>query len=283
MNKKVSKDLFINNINYLMKYDYGLEFTIVTNCDSFNEYFIVLYEDYIEINNNDKSYVVKDVYELLDHIDYNDIAKIDSSLDFNFPFENQSIVKDGKLWFNPTTPTKELKKFNKTYNVIKLVCVIGNILIFLYTVLLSIQELLAEDNNKYNLLIGLTVIVLIIILYRLISFFDKRKDKIIETYYGVVTDEDKLKAKKLHDNINIIKENKYDISRILKFSNSEEIIEFVLERLSKGNKVHIYYYNNIRKIKELIQNEKYNDEIYNNYIYELCELLENNTYENLPK
>lgn len=283
MNRKVNKDLFINNINYLMKYDYELEFTIVTNCVQFNEYFIVLYKDYIEINNNDKRYVVKDVYELLDYIDYNTIAKIDSSLDFNFPFEKQSIIVDGKLWFNPTTPTKELKKFNKTYNVIKLVYVIGIILNSLYTVLLLIQELLAEDNNKYNLLIWLTPIVSIIILYRLISFFDERKDKIIKTYYGVVSDEDKLKAKKLYDNINIIKENKYNISRILKFSNSKEIIEFVLERISNENKVHIYYYNNIRKIKELIQNEKYNDEIYNNYIYELCELLENNTYENLPK
>lgn len=271
MNKKVNKDLFINNINYLMKNNYGLEFTIVTNCDSFNEYFIVLYKDYIEINNNDKRYVVKDVYELLDYIDYNTIAKIDSSLDFNFPFEKQSIIVDGKLWFNAITPTEEINRYIKRFTLYKGISAVIMLSVLLYMIISVFN--IENCNFSNEILLMYSIIVLFIFG---ILLFDKKRNKLIEKYYEKIKEEDIVKARELLDKIKIVKNCEYDI---IDNYNDYQIIKFLLKELSKGRRIHIKTYEIVKGIEDEIKQDKYKNIEFNNFIIEVCEVAKNNTID----
>lgn len=265
----MQKDIFINNINYLIKYDYELEFTIYVDN---NEYFIILYKDYIELN-TDTTYKLDNIEELFNYIDFDSITKIDSYVDFNFPIEKQSIVVDGKLWINAITPTYELNRFKKIFDNVRYT---GAILIIVFLIAFSVSLFINKDLTGITSIYGILLLIVVVFLLSIFLLFRKRTI-LINTYYDKITEDDKEKAKKLLDKINIIDENEYDLYDALHIEEESIIIKNILKDIVKGNRIYIVHYKLIKSIEELIKEEKYNDINYNNYVHELCVLLERNT------
>ena len=110
------------------------------------------------------------------------------------------------------------------------------------------------------------------------TMFDIRRNRIIKEYYGIVSEEDRQKAKSLLDRISVVDKNEYDFYDILRCDAEDVDISQMLKLLVKGKKIYIDLYKPTKTIEqEIINNkEKYTDEEFNDFIFELVPLLENN-------
>lgn len=109
---KYNKDLFINNVKYLISYDYEPEITIKLNDDS--SVFIIAYKDFIDITiGNDETIKLGKIEDVFNLIDFDSIVEIEGDIDFEFPIEVQSIVVDGELWIDAVSPKQIINKYKK--------------------------------------------------------------------------------------------------------------------------------------------------------------------------
>ena len=110
------------------------------------------------------------------------------------------------------------------------------------------------------------------------TIFDIKRNKIIKEYYGIVSEADRQKAKSLLDKISVVDKNEYDFYDILRYDAVDADISQMLKLLVKGKKIYIGLYKPTKSIEqEIINNkEKYTDEEFNDFIFELVPLLENN-------
>jgi hypothetical protein len=108
--------------------------------------------------------------------------------------------------------------------------------------------------------------------------FDIKRNKLISKYYGEVEQTDREKAYALLEKIYIVDKNEYDFYDILRCDTEDVVITQILKLLVKGKKIHIDLYKPIKTIEQAIINnkEKYTDEEFNDFIFELVKLLENN-------
>ena len=103
---KYNKDLFINNVKYLISYDYEPEITIRLKDDS--SLFVIAYKDCVDITiGNDETIKFKKIEDVFNYIDFDSIVEIEGDIDFEFPIEVQSIVRKGDLWIDAVSPTQE--------------------------------------------------------------------------------------------------------------------------------------------------------------------------------
>ena len=85
---KYNKLLIIDNINYLVKYNYEPEITIILNNNQ--EIFLIAYQEFIDITlPNNESVKLSKIDELFNYIDVIDIKNINGSIDFLFPVQKQ--------------------------------------------------------------------------------------------------------------------------------------------------------------------------------------------------
>ncbi len=108
---KYSKDLFIENVQLLISYNYEPEISIyLKNGDLF---FVIAYENYVELTDAQNTLIRLDsIEEIFSHFAFDDIDTIEGDIDFEFPLYSQSIVVDGNLWINAVSP-KKIRKFRK--------------------------------------------------------------------------------------------------------------------------------------------------------------------------
>ncbi|MDE5855468.1 MAG: hypothetical protein K2H06_00310, partial [Anaeroplasmataceae bacterium] len=90
-------------------------------------------------------------------------------------------------------------------------------------------------------------------------------------------------AEGLLQSMSVFDNNDYDLYAILRCDTSDLKLKSTLKQLIKGKKIAKSLYESYKAIgNELKSNSdlnKYNDEDYNNFIFELTELLESNLYE----
>ena len=102
-----------------------------------------------------------------------------------------------------------------------------------------------------------------------ITLFEIKRKKIIKKYYGIVLEEDKLIAKQLLEEIDVL-DNEYDFFDKFKFDEEEVVVEQCLKLVVKGKKVYkglsdiIFDINN--EIKNNNIDNRYSDIKYNKYI-----------------
>ena len=109
---KLNKDLFINNVEYLISYDYEPEITIRLKDDS--SVFVVAYKDFVDITiGNDETIKLEKIEDVFNLIDFDSILEIEGDIDYEFPIETQSIVVDGELWIDADSPKKVISRFKK--------------------------------------------------------------------------------------------------------------------------------------------------------------------------
>ena len=109
---KYNKDLFINNVKYLISYDYEPEITIRFKDDS--SVFVIAYKDFIDITiGNDETIKLEKIEDVFNYIDFDSIVEIEGDIDFEFPVKVQSIVYNGDLWIDVVSPKQVINKYKK--------------------------------------------------------------------------------------------------------------------------------------------------------------------------
>ena len=115
-----------------------------------------------------------------------------------------------------------------------------------------------------------------------IALFEKKRNEIIKKYYGIVLEEDKLIAKQLLEEIDVL-DYEYDFYDKFKFDEEEVVVKQCLKLVVKGKKVYkglsdiIFDINN--EIKNNNIDNKYSDIKYNKYIENFCNLIERNNVD----
>ena len=157
--------------------------------------------------------------------------------------------------------------------------VLSTIVLFAYTLIT------VSNANKFDLpvIIACSVFVFSVIIIMLgITLFEKKRNEIIKKYYGIVLEEDKLIAKQLLEEIDVL-DNEYDFFDKFKFDGEKVVVEQCLKLIVKGKKVYkglsyiIFDINN--EIKNNNIDNKYSDIKYNKYIENFCNLIERNNVD----
>lgn len=113
---KYNKHLFINNINYLVKYDCEHEIIIILKNDE--KIFLIAYKDWIDFTlPSNEEIRIENIEELFNYIDINEVVEIQDDIDHQFPIETQSIIVDNELWINGKLPKDVIKKYNKHFSI----------------------------------------------------------------------------------------------------------------------------------------------------------------------
>lgn len=102
-NRKYSKEIFIHNIEVLVKYNWEPEVEIVF-IDK-KKILIIAYKDFVDYINENREYVkFENIRVALSVIKWDEIEIINSlgGIDFSIPIEKQSVVDNGKLWLTKT-------------------------------------------------------------------------------------------------------------------------------------------------------------------------------------
>ena len=219
------------------------------------------------------------IEELFNYIDINEVVEIYDDIDHRFPIETQSIIVDNELWIDGELPKDVFKKYKKHFSVYQCTMVlfdIGLLIYFVATVL---------NANKFDLpvIIACSVFVISIILGMLgINLFEIKRKKIIKKYYGIVLEEDKLIAKQLLEEIDVL-DNEYDFFDLFHFDEEYSVVKQCLNLIIRGKKVYkglsdiIFDINN--EIKNNNIDNKYSDIKYNKYIENFCNLIERNNVD----
>ena len=170
---------------------------------------------------------------------------------------------------------KTIEKYKKQFSVFRSIGII-------YMIVLLICFVITILNcSVFNLkaMIACSVFAVSIVVFMLfITIFDIKRNKIIKKYYGVVSEKDRQNAKSLLEKISVLDKNEHDFYDILRCDIEDSVTPQILKLLIKGKKVHIDLYKPIKIIEqEIINNkEKYIDEEFNDFIFELVTLLESN-------
>ena len=273
---KYNKDLFINNVKYLISYDYEPEITIKLNDDS--SVFIIAYKDFTDITiGNDETIKLEKIEDVFNYIDFDSIVEIEGDIDFEFPVKVQSIVHNGDLWIDADSPKQVINRFKKELLIFRIILVTVVMIAFacLLIIITRNESFDLEDIIVCSTFGGITVLSMIFF-----TIYDIRRNKLLKKYYGTVSEEDKIIAKELLDKIKIVDNNKYDFFDLFHYDTDDLMVKQALKLIIKGKKVYVGIYDPIKIFEqELINNNadnKYNDMEFNNYIFELIKLLERN-------
>ena len=99
---KYSPELFIENIEYLVKYGYEPEIKIFLQGNKKIE--IIAYKDFIDFyDENDNYQKLDNIKQAAEKIDFANILDIieDDGMNLSRPIEEQSMLVDGELWLAP--------------------------------------------------------------------------------------------------------------------------------------------------------------------------------------
>lgn len=261
-----------------MQYDCEPEITIILKNEK--KIFFIAYKEWIDLTlHTNEEIKLSKIEELFNYINMNDVIEIQDDIDHQFPIETQSIIVDNKLWIDDELPKDVFKKFRKHFSIYQ-----GTMILYIIALLIYvIATVLHADNFDLPVIIACSLFGISIIVCMLgIALLDAKRKKIIQKYYGVVSEEDKLIAKQLLEEIDIL-DNAYDFFDLFRFDEEYSVIEQCLKLIIKGQKVYKSFSNIIFVIhNEITMNHfdnKYNDLKYNKYIEDFCNLMKRNNVD----
>lgn len=154
---------------------------------------------------------------------------------------------------------------------------------FCLFILLLLIEIIIINLFKDLIVASIIVNVVVLIAYSTIgnNYVNKKREEIIDKYYEKVTNEDKEIANKLLEKEELLLFTDYDFLKQDCYSEYDHDIKLCLNEISIGNKVEVVLCQLSYKIKETISNNLslYNNKEYNNYIFEIVELLKRNSID----
>ena len=168
-----------------------------------------------------------------------------------------------------------IAKYKKQHTVFRAIGLISLLAIFIYFLITILN---CETFDIEAIIACLVFVVYIVIFMVFFTIFDIKRNNIIRKYFGEVSETDRQRANSLLGKMYAVDKNEYDFYDILHCDTEDVVIPQMLKLLAKGKKVYIDLYKPIKAIaQEIIDNkEKYADEEFNDFIFELVALLENN-------
>ena len=168
-----------------------------------------------------------------------------------------------------------IAKYKKQHTIFRAIALISLLAIFIYFLITILN---CETFDIEAIIACLVFVVHIIVFMVFFTIFDIKRNNIVRKYFGEVSEIDRQRANSLLGKMYAVDKNEYDFYDILHYDTEDVVIPQMLKLLAKGKKVHIDLYKPIKAIAhEIIDNkEKYADEEFNDFIFELVALLENN-------
>ncbi len=272
---KYDKQLFINNLKYLVSYGYEPEVTLKSKIKE--TVFIIAYKDFVDITMGESTVKLSKVEEILDYVNFDNVVEIEcDTINLQLPVQSQSIVVDGKLYIRtyPTELVQKHKKQIKLFGIITPPCLIA-VLTYVIITILNCETFDTSAIVACSVFGGISVVCMIFF-----TIFDTQRNKLLKQCFDTVSEEDKLLAKELLGRVKILDRCKYDFYSIFRFDLDDVGIEQTLKLLSKGKRIYVDIFNTLKMIEqELLTNNadnKYNDLEINNYISDVANLLERN-------
>ncbi len=168
-----------------------------------------------------------------------------------------------------------IKRYKKQHALFRSIGAISLVVVLIYFVvtILNSETFDTKAIIACSIFAGSTVVFMI-----MFTVFDTKRNNIIRKYYGEVSKADQEKAQGLLEKMSVVDKNEYDFFDVLHYDNEDVAISQAVKLLAKGKKIYIGLYQDIKSIEqEIITNkDKYTDEEFNNFIFELVPLLENN-------
>ena len=168
-----------------------------------------------------------------------------------------------------------IKRYKKQHALFRSIGTISLVVVLIYFVvtILNSETFDTKAIIACSIFVGSTVVFMI-----MFTVFDTKRNNIIRKYYGEVSKTDQEKAQGLLEKMSIVDKNEYDFFDVLHYDSEDVAFSQALKLLAKGKKIYIDLYQDIKSIEqEIITNkDKYTDEEFNNFIFELVPLLENN-------
>ena len=116
---KYSPELFIKNIEYLIKYGCEPEIEIALQNDK--KFFIIAYEDFIDFYDENRNYQkfcnIREASQKIDFAKIGSISEYGGGIDFSRPIQEQSLLVDGVLYLTPQEKNKEQFKGEKDWRI----------------------------------------------------------------------------------------------------------------------------------------------------------------------
>ena len=273
---KYSKEVFLSNLEHLTLY--GAEPELTIHLKNNKCVFIVAYKDSIDFTNDlGETKKLNKAEDVLTLIDFDDIFEIESDIDFAFSVESQSVIVDGKLWLDSVSPKQVMRKYKRQAAILKDICLVCDIMAFICCLIV----VLMHDFFDFAVIIACSVLFgFVAISMILLAVYDIKRNKILDKYYGKVSDADAQKAKDLLNKIRVVENNTYDFCAVGDCDIDASYISSILKRLMKGKKIFADLVEPIQKAEQELlmdtRNEQYNDMAFNEYIFDLVRLIENN-------
>ena len=156
---KYDKQLFINNLTYLTRYDYEPEVTVkLKNHDTI---FIVAYKDFVDITMGESTVKLSKVEEILDYVNFDNVVEMEcDTINLQLPVQSQSIVVDGKLCIRPY-PTELVRKYKKQTSLFALIVTPISL------VMLVCLVIAALNVDKYVTFATVVFILMLLVLFYL--------------------------------------------------------------------------------------------------------------------
>ena len=173
---------------------------------------------------------------------------------------------------NKNTVIESFKKTDAIYKNVSSVAMLGAVLYFIISVLI---------NDTFNTAVIISCVVFVVVAGLLFVFsvlLGKKRNKLIEEYYGTVSEEDKQKAISLLEKVNSVNKVYYYYDG----PNPRTIdLSLPLKQIANGKKVFVGIYEPIKSLEQEmhLDKEKHNDEESNKFIFELIALIEKNISE----
>ena len=242
--------------------------------------FLIAYKEWIELTlPSDEIIKLSRIEEIFNYIDINEVVEIYGDIDYQFPIETQSIIVDDKLWIDGELPKDVFKKYKKHFSIYQCIMILYVIGLLIYVV----AKVLNEDKFDLPVIIACSVFVISIIIGMLgLTLFETKRNKIIKKYYGTVSESDKIIAKQLLEEMDVL-DNEYDFFDLFHFDEEYSVVKQCLNLIIRGKKVYKGLSNIIFDINKEIKNNnidnKYSDIKYNKYIEDFCNLIERNNID----
>ena len=173
---------------------------------------------------------------------------------------------------NKTNAIENFKKTDAFYKNASSIAMIGAVLYFIISILM---------NDTFNLNVIISIIVFVAVAGLLLLFsilLGKKRNRLIEEYYGRVSEEDKQQAIDLLERVGAVTKAYYYYE-----GPNVRTIDFTLplKQIAGGKKVYVGILEPIKALAEEMHTdrEKHPDEESNGIIFDIVALIENNTSE----
>ncbi|MDE6059641.1 MAG: hypothetical protein K2G44_06365 [Clostridia bacterium] len=173
---------------------------------------------------------------------------------------------------------KEIEKYKKNRLIFSGCCCVLSLIILIYFV----ATICVSQSFDVSCIVAVSVLGgFVLIMLALFVVFDRRRNHLVEKYFGKVSVEDAEKSKELLAKVNSVLQGHYAfLYHNSEFEFDPKILKYDLKQISKGHKVYVgrikVWFDMQAEIENSPERDLEENKIFNAYIQALADLFERN-------